>query len=156
MAPRIWGSLCDLPVSNVQLNLLPVLYSIGKHTTLSLWLSRGQDLRTRHGAEVLTREEKNRQRFTLCQPLPGPAQQHKPVFELLLSAGIAQQPTMPFARQRRCEKVTEHPRAGWPPGAGPGMGQSRGARCTAQPWCAVTLPKSVGSAGHTGTILPVD
>lgn len=126
MAPRIWGSLCHPPGSNVQLNFLLVFYSIGKHTAVSLWLSRGQGLRIRHGAEVLTRKEKNRQRFTLCQLLPGPAQRHKHVFVLPFSAGITQQPTMPFTRQRRCKKVTEYPRAGWPPGAVPGMVHSRG------------------------------
>lgn len=70
MAPRIWGCLCDLPGSNAQPNFLFVLYSTGKHTAVSLGLSRDQDLRVRHGAEVLTWKEKNRQRFVLYQPLP--------------------------------------------------------------------------------------
>lgn len=142
MAPRIWGSLCDPPGSNVQLNSLLVLYSVEKHSAVSLWLSRGQDLRIRHGAEVLTRKEKNRQRFTLCQPLPGPAQRHKHVFVLPFGAGITQQPTIPLARQRSCKKVTEYPRAGWPPRAVPGMVQSRGRCVVAQPmyWKVIAQP----------------
>lgn len=99
----------------VTYSLISFLSCIPQENLTALSPCRAWEPRTKHGAEVLPEKEKNRHRFTLCQPLPGPAQRHEHVFVLLLSPGIAQQPAMPFACWRRCKKVTKDPGAGRPP-----------------------------------------
>lgn len=144
MASRIWGLLCDPPGSNAQPNFLFALYSTGKHTAVLLWLSRDQDLRVRHGAEVLTWKEKNRQRFVLYQPLPwtSPATHacvcaavqcchHPATREVTCSSGKAQDG----------DQVPKGRVASW---VAPGMVWM----CSlAMIW---SFPKSSGSSGHTG------
>lgn len=149
MASRIWGSLCDPPGSNAQPNFLFVLYPTGKHTAVSLWLSRHQDPRVRHGAEVLTRKEKNRQRFVLYQPLPWTS----PATQACVCAAV-QFCHHPATREATCssekaqdgDQVPQGRVASW---AAPGVVWSRGASL-----CSLTMtwsfPKSLGSSGHTG------
>lgn len=102
--------LRDPPGTNAQSNFLFVLYCTGKHTAVSLWLSRDQDPGVRHGAELLTWKEKKQAEICAlpalaldqpsntsmclccCSALPSPSNQGS---HLLLREGSGWWPSTP-------------------------------------------------------------